>query len=36
MMVVDGVPNIRTCITLVKDGMAIETQLDFEGACGDV
>lgn len=25
-MVVDGVPNVRTCITPVKDGMVIETQ----------
>ena len=27
MMVVDGVPNVRTCITPVKEGMKIETQL---------
>ena len=26
MMVVDGIPNIRTCITPVRDGMNIETQ----------
>ena len=26
MMVVDGVPNVRTCITPVRDGMKIETQ----------
>jgi len=29
MMIVDGVPNVRTCITAVKDGMNIETQLGF-------
>lgn len=26
VMTVDGVPNVRTCITPVKDGMVIETQ----------
>ncbi len=26
MMTVDGVPNVRTCITPVKDGMKIKTQ----------
>lgn len=26
VMVVDGVPNVRTCVTTVKDGMCIETQ----------
>lgn len=25
-MIVDGVPNTRTCITPVKDGMRVETQ----------
>jgi hypothetical protein len=25
-MVVDGIPNVRTCITPVKDGMIIERQ----------
>jgi predicted molibdopterin-dependent oxidoreductase YjgC len=30
MMVVDGVPNVRTCITPVKEGMKVETQLGFE------
>ena len=25
-MVVDGIPNVRTCITPVRDGMKIETQ----------
>jgi len=27
VMVVDGVPNVRTCITPVKDGMKIKTQV---------
>ena len=36
MMVVDGVPNVRTCITPVKEGMIIETQLGFERERGDV
>jgi len=26
VMVVDGIPNIRTCITPVREGMNIETQ----------
>jgi predicted molibdopterin-dependent oxidoreductase YjgC len=26
VMVVDGIPNVRTCITPVKDGMIIERQ----------
>ena len=26
MMVVDGVPNVKTCITELKDGMVVETQ----------
>lgn len=26
MMMVDGMPNIRTCVTLVRAGMQIETQ----------
>ena len=26
MMTVNGLPNVRTCITLVKDGMKIVTQ----------
>ena len=25
-MTVDGVPNVRTCITRVRDGMKVETQ----------
>ncbi len=27
MMIVDGVPNVRTCITMVKEGMKIQTQI---------
>lgn len=26
IMMVDGIPNVRTCITPVKEGMCIETQ----------
>lgn len=26
VMTVDGVPNVRTCVTLVEEGMSIETQ----------
>lgn len=26
IMVVNGIPNVRTCITLVEDGMIVETQ----------
>lgn len=26
VMIVDGVPNVRTCITPVKEGMKIQTQ----------
>jgi len=26
IMIVDGIPNIRTCITPVKEGMKIDTQ----------
>lgn len=29
MMVVDGVPNVRTCVTPVRDGMKVETQLGY-------
>ena len=28
MMVVDGVPNVRTCLELCRDGMVVETQRD--------
>jgi hypothetical protein len=27
LMVVDGVPNVRTCVTLLKRGMKVETQI---------
>jgi predicted molibdopterin-dependent oxidoreductase YjgC len=27
MMMVDGIPNVRTCITPVKEGMTVETQV---------
>jgi len=30
MMVVDGKPNVRTCITSAEDGMIIETQTGDE------
>ena len=26
VMIVDGIPNVRTCITRVRDGMVIQTQ----------
>lgn len=26
VMIVDGIPNVRTCVTEVRDGMIIETQ----------
>lgn len=26
MMIVDGIPNTRTCVTMVKDGMRVEKQ----------
>ena len=26
-MIVDGEPNVRTCITLLKEGMKVETQV---------
>ena len=29
LMKVDGVPNVRTCITMVKDGMKVEKQNGF-------
>jgi len=28
MMIVDGVPNVRTCLELCKDGMVVQTQYD--------
>jgi predicted molibdopterin-dependent oxidoreductase YjgC len=27
VMIVDGIPNVRTCVTPVRDGMKIETQM---------
>lgn len=27
IMTVDGIPNVRTCVTPVKEGMTIETQV---------
>ncbi len=27
LMIVDGIPNIRTCVTYVRDGMQIKTQV---------
>lgn len=33
VMVVDGRPNVRTCVTAVREGMVIETQCpDAKGA----
>ncbi len=29
MMVVNGVPNVRTCVTRVEAGMKVETQREF-------
>ena len=26
VMIVDGIPNVRTCVTAVQDGMRVETQ----------
>ena len=30
-MVVDGMPNVRTCITPVRDGMTVQTQNGLDG-----
>jgi predicted molibdopterin-dependent oxidoreductase YjgC len=27
LMIVDGIPNVRTCVTYVRDGMQIKTQV---------
>ncbi len=27
MMIVNGIPNVRTCVTSVEDGMIVETQM---------
>jgi predicted molibdopterin-dependent oxidoreductase YjgC len=32
MMIVNGVRNVRTCITPVKEGMRIETQIGLESS----
>lgn len=34
MMVVDGRPNTRTCVTYVKDGMCVQSQDGYIGAKG--
>lgn len=34
MMIVDGVPNVRTCVTPVKAGMRVETQVGFGEGSG--
>lgn len=31
VMIVDGVPNVRTCITPLKDGMVVQTQYGVSG-----
>ena len=31
VMIVDGVPNIRTCITPLRDGMKVQTQYGVRG-----
>jgi len=31
MMIVNGVPNVKTCVTLVADGMVVQTQYGTEG-----
>ncbi|MEG0824680.1 MAG: (2Fe-2S)-binding protein [Oscillospiraceae bacterium] len=33
-MIVDGVPNVRTCVTPVKEGMRVETQQGLGGKGG--
>jgi predicted molibdopterin-dependent oxidoreductase YjgC len=33
VMVVDGQPNVRTCVTPVRDGMVIETQVGLGQWC---
>ena len=32
VMIVDGVPNTRTCVTFVRDGMTVEHQLGASSA----
>lgn len=31
VMIVDGVPNVRTCITPLRDGMIVQTQYGVSG-----
>ncbi len=35
VMVVDGRPNIRTCMTPLKEGMQVETQYGVQGGRGE-
>jgi len=35
MMVVDGVPNVRTCVALVRAGMKVQTQDGLGALKGD-
>ncbi|MDO4620377.1 MAG: (2Fe-2S)-binding protein [Lachnospiraceae bacterium] len=32
MMVVNGIPNVRTCVTFVEDGMQLQRQYGFSAA----
>jgi predicted molibdopterin-dependent oxidoreductase YjgC len=36
LVVVDGVPNTRACVTWVRDGMTVERQAGFGATRGDV
>ena len=33
VMTVNGVPNVRTCVTQVEEGMTVETQTGFGVMC---
>jgi predicted molibdopterin-dependent oxidoreductase YjgC len=35
LVVVDGVPNTRACVTWVRDGMTVERQAGFAATRGD-
>ena len=35
LVVVDGVPNTRACVTWVREGMVVERQTGFGAAKGD-
>jgi predicted molibdopterin-dependent oxidoreductase YjgC len=35
LVVVDGVPNTRACVTWVREGMTVELQAGFRAARGD-